>query len=187
MATPLDFKHMGVIGKMLYGRRIAPEALLDHTGNVPADVPRDAFRMMQPSVEVTGYADLWEHLWNDEFVDGYQIMTRWGTDHVPMAGGVALDLIRLIQSDELTAGRAVIGGRPVDFADIRMPFVTITAERDHLVPHAASQGIAALVGAEDCTEMPLPAGHVGVFLGRSAQRRCLPAIADWFETRMETT
>lgn len=186
MATPIDFRHMGVIGKMLHGGRIAPESLLDHTGNVPPDAVRDSFRMMQPSVEITGYADLWEHLWNDEFVAGYQIMTRWGTDHVPMAGALVVELTQLIQSDKLASGHAVVAGRDISFEDIRMPFLAITAERDHLVPRAASEGLAALVGAKDCTEMRLPAGHVGVFLGRSAQRHCLPAMADWFETHTET-
>ncbi|NMN96706.1 alpha/beta fold hydrolase [Antrihabitans stalactiti] len=186
MATPVNFRHMGVIGKMLHGGRVSPQSLLDHTGNVPSDAVRDSFRMMQPSVEITGYADLWQHLWNDEFVAGYQIMTRWGTDHIPLAGGLVIELARMIQSDEIANGRVVLGGREVTLRDICVPFLGIIAERDHLVPRAATEGVADMVGSEDSTELVLPAGHVGVFLGRSAQKKCLPAITEWIEKQMET-
>lgn len=185
MATPLHFERMGVIGKMLHGGRVAPESLLDHTGNVPPDVVRDAFRMMQPSVEVTGYANLWQYLWNDEFVAGFQTMTRWGTDHVPLAGAFVTDLARVIRSGDLDAGRPVIGGRSVRLSDIKVPFLAITADRDHLVPAAASGDLPSLVGSSDRRALPLPAGHVGVLLGRSAQKHCLPAIAEWCESHME--
>lgn len=185
MATPLHFEHMGVIGKMLHGGRIDPRSIVDHTGNVPPDVVRDSFRMMQPAVEVTGYADLWQYLWNDEFVAGFQTMTRWGTDHIPLAGSFVADLSRVIQSGDLDAGCPVIGGRSVRLSDIEVPFLAITAARDHLVPAAASGDLPAMVGSADRESLTLPAGHVGVFLGRGAQKHCLPAISQWFEKQME--
>jgi polyhydroxyalkanoate synthase len=185
VATPLHFEHLGPVGAILAGTQVDPGSIVDHTGNVPSDVVRDAFRMMQPSVEAVGYADLWQHLWNDEFVAGYQIMTRWGTDHVPMSGAVVRDLARIARSGDLALGEAVIGGDRVSFLDIHAPFLAVTASRDHLVPPAASGALSELVGSSDSTAMDLPAGHVGIFLGRSAQKQSLPAIVGWLEQRME--
>jgi hypothetical protein len=41
------------------------------------------------------------------------------------------------------------------------------------------RALGGLVGTEDYTELPLPGGHVGVFVGGRSQKLLGPGIAEW--------
>ena len=56
------------------------------TGNVPPEAVENAFRLLKPTAEYSQYANLWENLWNDEYMEGYQAMGQWTRDHVPFPG-----------------------------------------------------------------------------------------------------
>ena len=180
MATPVDFSHMGAMTRLL--RRVDPEHLVDDTGNVPAEVVRDAFKIVQPTGEVAAYASLWQNLWKDEFVASHQLMTHWATDHVPFPGACFEQTARLLGRENLLVkGTVPLTRHTVALRDIRVPFLAIVAENDQYVSPDAAGHVASLVGSHDATEMRLDAGHVGLLAGRSAHRRNLPPIAGWLE------
>jgi polyhydroxyalkanoate synthase subunit PhaC len=178
MATPVDFSGLGPLSALMDGR-VPPEDLVDATGNVPPGVIFNAFRTLAPTGEIVNYANLWQHLWNDRFVDGYQAMNGWVRDHIPFPGGVLRDMAELVSTGGFTRGEAPLGRRRVRLADITCPFLSVLAEADHIVPVDAAAGLADLVGSKDATELRLPGGHVSLFVGRPAQTRSLPAIVDW--------
>src|SRR5205807_7795899 len=93
MATPADFQAMGPMVAALREGRLNPEDLIDETGNVPADVLYSGFFMMAPTTPIAQYATLLQHLWNDEFVEGYQAMAQWSRDHVPFPGAAFRDVV----------------------------------------------------------------------------------------------
>ena len=186
MATPVDFRHMGPMTAMMQEGRVEPADLLDATGNVPADVMLNSFRVLQPLADVTGYVNLWQHLWNDDFVAAHQVMTQWSRDHIPFPGAAFVQTGELFARQNLLAtGRVPLGGRTVDLADISVPFLNIIGEKDHIVPPEATDVLAGLVGSTDVEELRLPAGHVGLVVGRTAHRRNVPAMADWLERHAE--
>jgi polyhydroxyalkanoate synthase len=178
MATPVDFSGLGPLSALIDGR-VPPEDLLDATGNVPPGVIFNAFRTLAPTGELVNYANLWQHLWNDRFVEGYQAMNGWVRDHIPFPGGVLRDLAELVPNKGLAAGEVRLGRRTVRLADITCPFLSVVAEADHIVPIDAATGLAEMVGSKDATELCLPGGHVSLFVGRAAQTRSLPAVVDW--------
>ena len=63
-----------------------------------------------------------------------------------------------------------------------MPFLNIIGEKDHIVPPGGDRGadVARRLRA-DVEELRLKAGHVGLVVGSTAQRRNIPAMADWLE------
>jgi polyhydroxyalkanoate synthase len=83
MATPVDFTGMGAITALVREGRLDPDDLIDATGNVPPEAVENAFRLLKPTAEYSQYATLWENLWNDRYVEGYQAMGQWTRDHVP--------------------------------------------------------------------------------------------------------
>jgi polyhydroxyalkanoate synthase len=184
MATPVDFSRMGPMSSMLRSGHIDPVDLLDDTGNVPPEVVLNSFRLLAPTGDVSSYVNLWQHLWDDDYVLAHEVMTRWGRDHIPFPGACFLQVTDLFsRQDHLVSGRVPLGGRVVTLADITVPFLSIVAEHDHIVPPAGTGPLVDLVGSSDVEELRLPSGHVGVVIGRSAQRRNLPAMADWLERR----
>lgn len=186
MATPIDFTQMGAMSTVL--QRVDAKALIDQTGNVPAEVILSSFTLLQPTGDLTSYANLWQHLWNEDFVTAHQTMTQWAKDHIPFPGACMIQVAQLFGRDNLLAsGRVPLGGRTVDLADIRVPFLNIRGEKDHIVTIGATGSLAELVGSSDIEELRLPAGHVGLIVGRTAHQRYLPAMADWLARHSETT
>ncbi len=45
-----------------------------------------SFEMLRPASRAASQVQLWENIWNDEYVKAYRMMDRWGTDTLPLAG-----------------------------------------------------------------------------------------------------
>lgn len=180
MATPVDFTGMrGMTGLVREGR-LDPDDLVDETGNVPPEAVENAFRLLRPTAEIAQYATLWQNLWNDQYVEGYQSMAQWTRDQVPFPGGAFRQTVeQLVRRNALVEGEMELGGRPVDLAAITCPFLNIMAERDTIVPPDAARPVAGLVGSEDAETLALDAGHVGLVASRTAAKITLPQIAEW--------
>jgi polyhydroxyalkanoate synthase len=175
MATPVDFAGMQAITALVRDGRLEPDDLIDSTGNVPPEAVESAFRLLKPTAEYSQYATLWENLWNDQYMEGYQAMGQWTRDHVPFPGAAFRQTVeRLVRGNELMA---------MDLRAIDMPVLNVMAERDHIVPLAAAEALASVVPQTE--ELRLGAGHVGLVAGRAAAKVTLPGISGWIADHSE--
>ncbi len=60
--------------------------MTDTTGKGHFSEVTSAEPLLKPTAEISQYATLWENLWNDEYMEGYQAMGQWTRDHVPFPG-----------------------------------------------------------------------------------------------------
>jgi polyhydroxyalkanoate synthase len=186
LATPVDFRHLGPLADVFRVGGLDVDSVLDENGNVPPDVVVQGFRTLSPTAEVTRYVTLWERLWNDQYVASYQAMTSWSDDHVPFPGDTARQTVRMLVHDNgMVTDRLTLAGDPVHLSDVRVPFLTVRARRDHIVPAAASAPLIDLVGAEDKHELSLDAGHMGLVVGRTAARTTVPTIIAFLQRRSD--
>jgi polyhydroxyalkanoate synthase len=186
MATPLDTSAMGPMMAMTAEGRIDPETLIGDDGNVPASVIESGFKMLKPTGEIADYVNLFDNLWNDQYMESYQAMTTWGRDQIPFPGAAFLENVHLFgRQNLLKTGTVPIGGRQVHLSNITCPFLSVIGDKDHIVPIAGAQGMPGIVGSEDKTELIVNSGHVGLFVGRSAQKKTLPPLCDWMEAHSE--
>jgi polyhydroxyalkanoate synthase subunit PhaC len=186
LATPVDFRHMGPLADLFRVGGLEVDDVLDQDGNVPPQVVLRGFKTLTPTGEITRYVTLWERLWNDEYVAAYQAMTSWSDDHVPFPGEAARQTVRmLVRDNAMLTDRLGVGGDPVHLRDIRVPFLTVRADRDHIVPADASAPLIDLVGSDDKHELRLAAGHMGLVVGRTAAKTTVPTIIDFLRRRSE--
>jgi polyhydroxyalkanoate synthase len=158
--------------------RLEPDDLIDSSGNVPPEAVESAFRLLKPTAEYSQYANLWQHLWNDEYMEGYQAMGQWTRDHVPFPGAAFRETVqRLVRENGL------MDGSLADLGAIDTPVLNVMAERDHIVPLAAAEPLKRLIGQTQ--ELRLGAGHVGLVAGRAAAKVTLPGIAGWIAEHSE--
>jgi polyhydroxyalkanoate synthase len=181
MATPIDFSEMGAMVAILREGRLDPDDLIDDTGNVPADALYSGFYMLAPTTEIAQKATLLENLWNDEFVEGFQAMAQWSRDHVPFPGAAFRQLVELlVRENVLMTGSVRVGDRIVKLDRARGNVLIATAERDNVVPTAATEPAMRLVGdPARREELRLPGGHVTFGTGRSAFKHTMPRLAGW--------
>jgi polyhydroxyalkanoate synthase len=187
MATPVDFDGMQSVSGLVRRGKLEPDELLDETGNVPPEAVENAFRLLRPTGELTSYATLWQNLWNDDFMTGYQAMGQWTRDHVPFPGAAFRQTVEgLVRENGFMSGTLRVAGRDVDLAQITCPTLNVVAEHDHIVPIAAAEPLPRLLtGAPETEELRLQAGHVGLVASRTAAKITLPQIAGWIEAHSD--
>ena len=50
-----------------------------------------------------------------------------------------------------------------------------------MAPPASSEPLLDLVGSQDKSELRVPAGHVGLFVGGSAAKHSIPGMIEWMQ------
>ncbi len=185
MATPVEFEQMGMFGRLIGGGRLEPEDLVDETGNVPPEVIRNAFRVLKPTADLAQYAVLWEKLWDDKQMEGFQVMGQWTRDHIPFPGRAFKETVEIMRDGALMGDRARVGGRRVSLQDLTWPLLNVVAAKDHIVPCGAALPVIDLVGSARAETLELPAGHVGLVMGKAAATTTLPRIFGWLREHSE--
>lgn len=186
MATPVDFGEMGPTAALFTRGGLEVDDVFDGNGNVPPEVVLQSFRSLRPTAEISRYVTLWDQLWNDDYVAAYQAMTSWSDDHIPFPGAAARQTVdMLVRQNGLLTDTLEIGGDRVHLADITVPFLTVLACRDHIVPEGAAGPLIDLVGSPDRHELRLDAGHIGLVVGRTAARTTIPTIIDFLRQRSD--
>jgi polyhydroxyalkanoate synthase len=186
LATPVDFRHMGPIIDALRNGRIDVDTMIDQTGNVPGRAIENFFKIRKPTADLVQYANLWEHLWNDEYMKGYQAMSRWVREQPAIAGAAARQIVRdWLKENAFCNDSLRLNGRRISLADIRVPALAVIATRDEIVPEAAAAPIAGLLTGTHVETLRLDAGHASLTTGRTAAKVTLPRIIEWLADHSE--
>lgn len=184
MATAVDFGHLGPLFDILRERQVDVETMLDENGNVPGSLVRQSFKMRKPTGDLIQYANLWQHLWNDEFMEGFQAIGRFLQDHIPVPGALVRQVVdQWVRGNGFMEDSLRLGGRRISLAEIRVPVLGVIAEHDDIVPERATEPLVdILAGAE---LLRVDAGHASLTSGRKAAKVVLPTVFDWIERHSE--
>jgi len=183
MATPVNSDGLESL-KAWMGEDFDEEALLAQHGNVPAEWVQNALRALRPFGKVSGALNLLNQADKEEVVRSNLRMGKWETDNIPFPGGVFRQMVNdFLRSNRLMNGTWKIGGRQVDLSAIKVPFLHLLAQDDHITPYASSRDLVQRVGSPDRQELILKGGHVGLVAGRGAELRMWPALNDWLAPR----
>jgi polyhydroxyalkanoate synthase subunit PhaC len=87
----------------------------------------------------------------------------------------------------MVTDRLMVGGDRVSLSSITVPFLTVRANRDHIVPAPASAPLIDLVGSADKDELCLDAGHMGLIVGKTAHKTTIPTVIDFLQKRSEVS
>jgi polyhydroxyalkanoate synthase subunit PhaC len=183
MAAPVNGDGLESL-KAWMGPDFDEEALIAQYGNVPADWVQNALRALRPLGKLAGAMNLLNNIDKVDMVKSNLRMGKWETDNIPFPGGVFRQLVNdFLRGNRLVKGEWVLGGQQVDLSAIRMPFLHLLAQDDHITPYASSRDLVQLVGSKDKQELIIKGGHVGLVAGRGAELRMWPVLADWLSRR----
>ena len=182
--TPIDFRHMTLFQQWSNPKHFDVDRLVDTVGNVPADLIFRGFEMLRPASRAAGQVQLWDNMWNDEFVQSFRMFERWGNDTLPLAGEYFRETTKkLMWENGLFEGTLEIAGQPIRLADITVPVLHVAAEHDHIVPRDASKPLIERVASSDKHELVLKGGHISVAAGANARTRLWPKLDAWLAER----
>jgi polyhydroxyalkanoate synthase len=159
--------------------------LVDAYGSAPGSMVGFAFLMMNPVSNLAKYTiDLIDVLDDDAKLLNFLRMERWIADRPDHPGEVFRQWFKdLYQDNKLVRNELVLGDRTVDLRSITMPVLNIYATGDTIIPVSCSRGVGRHFGTKDYTEVAVPGGHIGTFVGGKAQKILAPTLADWFRAR----
>jgi polyhydroxyalkanoate synthase len=170
LTTSVDGDVEGGIPWVAHRMGLAGESF-DEPRLVPAAEVKSWFEMLAPgSNSIAGRVrDLWERLDDSpERLREVRTMASWVDDVVPAPGRLLAELYRKFGpgANGLMKGRATVGDRTVDLSAVRMPVLSVSAEKDTIAPPAGVDAIARVVPHAEV--LRLPGGHVGIVAGRAA-------------------
>lgn len=182
--TPIDFREMKLFSNFADRRYFDVDRLIDSTGNMPPELILQSFDMLRPAARVVGQIQLWDNIWNDEFVKSYRMFDRWATDTLPLAGEYFRAITKdLMWDNKLYNDTMTVGGREAKLANIKVPILHAVAEHDHIVPYEAAKHLITKIGSEDKEEVMLKGGHVSLVAGANAIKRLWPKLDSWLGKR----
>lgn len=182
--TPFDWSKFGLFKIWSDKRYFDVDAILASFGNMPAELLASSFDMLRPASRAASQIQLWDNMWNDDFVKSFRAFDRWGNEMLPLAGEYFRETVKeLMFENKLYKGEFVIDGKRVDVANINAPFLHAVAEHDHIVPYEASRELVMRIGSKDKEEVVMKGGHVSLIAGPNAVRRLWPKLDAWLSVR----
>ncbi len=182
--TPVDSDGMVLFKRWLDPRYFDVDRVVDTLGNVPPELIYASFDMLKPAGRVAKNIQLWDNLWNDDFVRSYRLFERWAADQIPFPGECFRQFTKqFMWENRLVRNEFEVGGRRVDLGAVKVPFLHVVAEHDHIVPYDSARPLVSLIGSEDRREVMLKGGHVSLVAGGNAVYRLWPQLESWLAER----
>jgi polyhydroxyalkanoate synthase len=186
MATPIEFRHLGPLIDALRNGDIDPDDVLDDTGNLPGSVVRESFKSRKPTGDLVNYANLWQNLWNDDYMEGYQAIGRWLHEHIPLPGALFKQVVpQWLAGNGFVNDTLHLGGRPAPLARITAPVLAVVATRDDITTEVSTTPIVDVLTGTSVELMKVDAGHASLFSGRKAMKGVMPPVLDWIATNSD--
>jgi polyhydroxyalkanoate synthase len=156
------------------------DRLIDAHGSLPGAFMGAVFNQMSPIRSLLRYnLDLLDVDDEGKLLNWLR-MEKWIADRPDHPGEAARQWLKeLYQQNQLVRGEWHLCGRRVDLRAITMPVLNVFAQDDHIVPPPTSRALGGVIGTSDYTELALPGGHVGVFVGGRSQKLFAPTVAEF--------
>jgi poly[(R)-3-hydroxyalkanoate] polymerase subunit PhaC len=183
-AAPVNSDGLESLKTWMGGGHFTEDLLIRLYGNIPADIVQDTLRMLRPFGKHAGAMTLLNKADDQEFVTSNLRFSEWESDNIPFPGAAFKQMVNdFLRGNKLVRNEWVLGGRKVELSRIRVPFLHLVAESDHITPYASSKDLVQMVGSTDKREISLKGGHVGLVAGRSAISRMWPQLEKWLAER----
>jgi polyhydroxyalkanoate synthase len=182
MATPIDFSGDECLLHVWTNEKYFDvDRLIDTYGNCPAPMLQAAFQLMKPVQNfVEKYANFYENMHDDGFLENYFAMEKWGQDNIPVAGETFRQFVKcLYQRNELVRGQFRLKNILVKLERIACPLLLMTAKFDHLVLPKSTLALAEHVRSSEIKKLSIAAGHVGLAVSSKAHRQFWPEVVRW--------
>lgn len=184
IGAPVNFEKLGILtlAARLGHRHV--DTVLDRIGNVPSAGAELGFKIMGGHRTLTKWADLFIHLYDEEYVRGFDAINTWVNDLLPYPRDAFRQMVRdVVSGNKLLKRELVLGGQNVDIARVDVPLLAFSGRSDNIATPAATRDILDLVGSSDKTLIEVPGGHVGVVGGSTAPEHVWKPTADWLAPR----
>ena len=182
--TPVNADGMELYKRWMTAKSFDIDRLVKELGNIPGDFINTSLQALRPLQRSANQMKLLNNVENDAFVKAHLRFDRWAVDQLPVPGELARVLVKdFIVDNKFVHNALTLRGKRVDLGQIKVPFLHVAAQHDHIVPEAASKDLLPLVGSKDKHEIVMKGGHVSLVAGGNAVFRLWPQLDRWLSAR----
>ena len=182
LATPWDFhspEFAPFVLEKKWQEEIAKQIATQKT--LPAEFIQSLFYLTDPFLfeqKFRRYLNMDE---GSRLAKDFVALEHWVNDGVPMTAGVAKDcLVGWVQENQLATGKWKIANKKITPPQSKLPTFIAIPKNDSVVPFACAMPLAT---ATPHAHIVTPsAGHVGMIVGRSAEKELWSPYAQWLES-----
>lgn len=185
LAGPVDFEEGGFMRHMVDPKWFDPNAIAN-AGNLSPSQMQSGFSALRPTQSLAKWVAYLDKCHDPKAREAFDALETWAGDNIPFPAEAYRRYIgELYQQNQLVLGTHRIAGRRVDLGAIRCPLLTITADRDTIVPPRAAMALAEKSSASEKELLTVPGGHVGAVVGSRAAKVLYPAMTTWLRRVLE--
>jgi polyhydroxyalkanoate synthase subunit PhaC len=179
LATPWDFHAENAARSATIGTFYrAARPLLGAWGEFPIDAIQALFATHDPIVALRKFRRFASLDPASVEARNFVALEDWLNDGVALTLPVADEaMLGWYEANLPGQGRWVVGGTPMDPAMVDVPSLVVVPGGDRLVPPLSAAAI--LPRLRQPTRMDIPLGHIGMVVGRHAERALWSPLADW--------
>jgi polyhydroxyalkanoate synthase len=182
--TPVNAEGMTLFKRWANAKSFDIDRLVDELGVIPGDMVNASIQALRPLQKSAGQLSLLNNVQNDAFVKAQLTFDRWASDQLPVPGEVARGMFKdFLMENKFANNTLKLRGKTVNLGKIKVPFLHVAAEYDHIVPTAASKDLISMVGSKDKQEIVVKGGHVSLVAGGNAIYRLWPKLDEWLRER----
>lgn len=182
--TPINAEGMTLYKQWVESKAFDVDRLVEALGIIPGDLINASIQALRPLQRSANQMQLLNNVDNDAFVKANLRFDRWAADQLALPGELMRDFVRdFLRGNRFVEGGFRMGDKVVDLGKIRVPFLHVAAEYDHIVPTAASRDLIGLIGSKDKQEIVIKGGHVSLVAGGNAVYRLWPQLDRWLAPR----
>jgi polyhydroxyalkanoate synthase len=179
LAMPWDFHtdggdRAGAVGTLY--RLCRP--FLEPLGEFPIDMIQAIFAMHDPIVALRKFRRFADMDPASAEARNFVALEDWLNDGVALTLPVADEaLLAWYEDNRPGRGEWLVGDTAIDPRAVTVPSLVVVPGGDRLVPPASAA--AVLPGLSNAERLDLPLGHIGMVVGRNAERGLWTPLADW--------
>jgi polyhydroxyalkanoate synthase len=149
-------------------------------GEMPIDALQALFAVQDPIVALRKFRRFAAMESDSAEARMFVALEDWLNDGVALSLPVADDaLLGWYGANRPGRGLWQLDGTTIDPAGLGMPVLVVTPGADKIVPPTSAQAVLDRLRRADRLDLPL--GHIGMVVGRSAERALWRPLADWIK------
>ena len=183
MVAPVDFHTSGdVLSQWVRG---LDTELIRRAGNVPGAALNTAFLALSPfRLLQQKYVHLLSSHPSPAELERFVRLESWIGDSPDQPAAAFTQYLRdFYQENRLLLGKLTLGSQRVRLEHVRQPILNIYGTQDRIVPPEASMALRGRTGSRDYEELPVPTGHIGMYVSRRAGLEVPQRISTWLAER----
>ena len=183
IAAPIDFAKMGLLTHLARAAHGQVQFLADRIGNVPGFLNSQALKMLAPVKRFTRYADLFVNLYDEEWVKGFDAMSKWSNDFI----AYPQQAFKQFMSEVMVGNKLIegmrFGDRTADLRKVECALLAFAGREDTIATPASARAIVEATRPREHEYHEVHGGHIGVVVGGRAPAEVWTRMTDWLKPR----